>query len=116
MRWVTFEHQGKRHRLAVATSGAGVWVGYPGGAACVAPRLHGAQAHDDAGIRAPMTGKVVQVRVAAGDAVKANDLLVVLEAMKMEYRLTAPQDGRVAAVLCAAGELIDSGEILVRLG
>ena len=63
------------------------------------------QAKDD-GIRAPMTGKVVEVKVAAGDAVEEGQVVVVLEAMKMEYRLSAPKAGVVESVDCAADELL----------
>ena len=66
-------------------------------------------------VRAPLTGKVIQVRVAPGDAVAADDLLVVLEAMKMEYRLTAPRDGIIDSVACAEGELVDQGTSLIHL-
>jgi biotin carboxyl carrier protein len=73
---------------------------------------HGAA---DGAIRAPMTGKVVAVRVKPGHQVEAGDLLVVLEAMKMEYRLAAPRPGTVGEVHCQEGELVDLGKTLVTL-
>ena len=89
---------------------------WPGGATFVARKHHYSreQAADD-GVRAPMTGKVVQVAVAPGDTVAADALLVVLEAMKMEYRLTAPHAGRVVSVGCKAGDLVELGATLVVL-
>ena len=66
-------------------------------------------------IRAPMPGKVLEVKVAAGQDVKRGDALVVLEAMKMEHTLTAPRDGKVAEVSAAAGAQTADGAILVRL-
>jgi len=60
-------------------------------------------------------GKVVWVSVAVGDAVKAGQLLVVLEAMKMEHRVTAPQDGMVAEVRIAPGDQVGQGDLLVRV-
>jgi acetyl/propionyl-CoA carboxylase alpha subunit len=66
-------------------------------------------------IRAPMTGKVVKTVVLAGEAVKANDIVVILEAMKMEYRLSASRDGEVEAVLCKEGEWVDVDRVLVIL-
>jgi len=66
-------------------------------------------------IRAPMTGKVVKTVVAAGARVKANEVLVIMEAMKMEYRLSAPRDGEVGAVLCKEGDWVDLDQILVTL-
>ncbi len=62
-----------------------------------------------------MTAKIVQVRVSVGADVAEGDLLVVLEAMKMEYRLVAPRAGKVAEVGCREGELVDLGAVLVKL-
>lgn len=66
-------------------------------------------------VRAPMTGTVVSVDVAPGDAVTTGDVLVVLTAMKMEYKLEAPRDGVVASVGCAAGEQVEMGQVLAGL-
>ncbi len=116
MKWVTLEHEGKRWRVAVARDAAGVWIGWPGGAALFQKeRQFAAESLQDDAVRAPMTAKVVSVAVQQGDAVVAEQLLVVLEAMKMEYRLTAPKPGTVEAVLCQAGELVDLGATLIRL-
>ncbi|MGH3442597.1 MAG: biotin/lipoyl-containing protein, partial [Nitriliruptorales bacterium] len=62
---------------------------------------------------APMPGSVVEVAVSEGDGVVAGALLVVVEAMKMEHRITAPQDGTVAEVRVAAGDQVDAGTVLV---
>jgi biotin carboxyl carrier protein len=69
----------------------------------------------DPDVRAPMTGRIVAVRVKPGDGVKAGDVLVTLEAMKMEYRLAAPSPGTVAEVKCAQGERVEIGTLLVIL-
>jgi 3-methylcrotonyl-CoA carboxylase alpha subunit len=69
----------------------------------------------DGQITAPMPGKVLGLFVKAGDAVKAGDRLAVLEAMKMEHRLTAPFDGMVEAVSVAAGAQVAEGTLLVTL-
>lgn len=66
-------------------------------------------------IKAPMPGTVVNVVVSAGQAVKAGDDLVFIEAMKMETPVKAPQDGTVATVNVAKGESVDSGKVLVTL-
>lgn len=66
-------------------------------------------------VRAPMPGKVLEVKVAAGQDVKRGDALVVLEAMKMEHTLTAPRDGKVSEVNAAAGMQTTDGAVLVRL-
>ena len=66
-------------------------------------------------IKAPMPGTVVNVVVSVGQAVKAGDDLVFIEAMKMETPVKAPQDGTVATVDVAKGESVDSGKVLVTL-
>ena len=66
-------------------------------------------------VKAPMPGTVVNVVVSAGQAVKAGDDLVFIEAMKMETPVKAPQDGTVATIDVAKGEAVDSGKVLVTL-
>jgi acetyl/propionyl-CoA carboxylase alpha subunit len=66
-------------------------------------------------VRAPMPGKVLEVKVAAGQDVERGDALVVIEAMKMEHTLTAPRDGKVSEVNAAAGMQTTDGAVLVRL-
>jgi 3-methylcrotonyl-CoA carboxylase alpha subunit len=104
-------------RLKVVRTARGVWVGWPGGAKFFAAerRDAAAGADDSAEVRAPMTGRVVQVAVAPGATVGAGDLLVILQAMKMEYRLTAPRGGIVERVLCTGGQMVDLGSTLVAL-
>ena len=62
-----------------------------------------------------MPGKIVKVPVRAGDSVSERDLLVVLEAMKMEHRIEAPRDGVVKSVAVAPGALVTGGTTLVEL-
>jgi acetyl/propionyl-CoA carboxylase alpha subunit len=62
---------------------------------------------------APMPGTVVSVRVAEGDSVTASQVLVTIEAMKMEHSLRAPSAGRVSAVRVAPGEQVNNGTVLV---
>ncbi|MAT83533.1 MAG: 3-methylcrotonyl-CoA carboxylase [Gammaproteobacteria bacterium] len=66
-------------------------------------------------IVAPMPGQVIRVAVAPGDAVRAGQILVVVEAMKMEHSVTAPRDGIVAALACAEGDRVEDGMELVTL-
>lgn len=66
-------------------------------------------------VNAPMPGKILKVNVNAGAAVKKGDVLLVLEAMKMENEICAPQDGTVATVECAAGDSVESGKVLVSM-
>ncbi len=66
-------------------------------------------------IEAPMTGTVLEVLCAAGDPVEAGAPLIILEAMKMEHRLTAPAASVVAAVDAEPGQQVDIGHCLIRL-
>jgi 3-methylcrotonyl-CoA carboxylase alpha subunit len=66
-------------------------------------------------VSAPMPGRVLKVAVEPGDAVSARDLLVVLEAMKMEHRIEALRDGVVKSVAVTAGALVAGGAPLVEL-
>ena len=67
----------------------------------------------EGGLVAPMPGKVLIVDVQAGDRVRAGQVLVVMEAMKMEHQITAPADGEVAEVRASVGDQVDNGELLV---
>jgi geranyl-CoA carboxylase alpha subunit len=66
-------------------------------------------------LRAPMPGKVIQVLVQSGTKVKKGDLLLVLEAMKMEHRIEAPYDGTVESIRYAKGDTVQADEILLAL-
>ena len=62
-----------------------------------------------------MPGRVVLVQASPGDAVKAGDVLLVIEAMKMELALKSPRDGIVAEVRAAAGEFVEADAVLATL-
>ncbi len=66
-------------------------------------------------VSAPMPGRIVDVRVAANAKVHGGDVLVIMEAMKMEHAIRAPADGVVAAVRCRRGDLVAEGAELLRL-
>lgn len=66
-------------------------------------------------LTAQMPGQVREVRVAQGDSVKAGDTLVILEAMKMEIRVTAPADGTVNHLYVKAGDVVERGQRLVEI-
>jgi len=65
------------------------------------------------GVFAPVPGKIVDVKVKAGDTVKEGDLIVILEAMKMENELHSPKQATVAAVLVNKGDQTAKGQLLV---
>jgi len=78
------------------------------------PRLRSTAAEEVPGsMHAPLPGAVRRVTVSVGDVVAAGDVLMVLEAMKMEHAIRAPADGRVDAVMVADGDQVDSGAVLV---
>ena len=66
-------------------------------------------------VTAPMPGNILKVNVTAGQAVKEGDLLLVLEAMKMENEIFAPKSGTVAQVLVQKGATVDTGATMVVL-
>ncbi|HIA01747.1 MAG TPA: acetyl-CoA carboxylase biotin carboxyl carrier protein subunit, partial [Myxococcales bacterium] len=72
--------------------------------------------HDDAGtLDAPMPGTVLKVHVAVGDVVTENQILVVVEAMKMEHAVRAPKDATVARICFNEGAPVAQGDILVEM-
>ena len=66
-------------------------------------------------IRSPMQAQVVECAVSAGDAVRTGDVLLIVEAMKMEHELRAPSDGVVIRLDCVAGDVVHEGDLLLCL-
>jgi biotin carboxyl carrier protein len=66
-------------------------------------------------VRAPIPGKILDVRVAVGGRVARGDVLLVLEAMKMENDILAPAGGRVSALQVRPGDAVNAGDLLVAL-
>jgi acetyl/propionyl-CoA carboxylase alpha subunit len=105
-------------RGAAARRGDDVWVTIAGQVfVFTAGRSsrHAGRAADRDALAVPMPATVVRVHVSPGQAVRQGDLLVALEAMKMELAIRAPRDAVVSAVDCRQGELVQPGRPLVEL-
>jgi biotin carboxyl carrier protein len=109
---------GNAHGVDAIADGGDVWTAIDGVvrvlAAPAGPRRRGraAAAH---GLEAPMPATVTRIVAGVGQRVAAGDVLVLLEAMKMELAIRAPHDGTVTRVACEAGALVQPGIPLVEL-
>ena len=93
-------------------------AGAPAAAPAAAPAPAPAKVSGSAGsieVSAPMPGKILSVNAQVGQDVKKGDVILLLEAMKMENEVVAPQDGKVASINVAAGAMVESGEVLATL-
>ena len=109
---------GAAHDVEAIADGGDVWTAIDGVVRVVAapagPRRRGraAAAH---GLEAPMPATVTRIVAPVGQRVTAGDVLVLLEAMKMELAIRAPHDGTVARIACEAGAIVQPGVPLVEL-
>ncbi|MCO8250605.1 acetyl/propionyl/methylcrotonyl-CoA carboxylase subunit alpha [Comamonas thiooxydans] len=83
--------------------------------ASYAPPENASAAGQTAELRAPFNGRVVQLGAVAGQALKAGDVVVVIESMKLEHSLSVKADCRVEAVLVNAGQQVAPGQVLLKL-
>lgn len=83
--------------------------------AAPAPAAAPAGAAGAVAVTAPMPGKILGVKASAGQAVKRGQVLLILEAMKMENEIVAPQDGTVATINVAVGDSVEPGATLATL-
>ena len=73
------------------------------------------ESSDPSKIKAPMPGKIIKVNKASGDIVKEGEVVVVMEAMKMEYTLKAEAKGQITKVYATAGDQVTLGSMLIEL-
>lgn len=66
-------------------------------------------------VKAPMPGVILQLKVSKGSQVKKGDILLILEAMKMENEIIAPHDGVVSEIIAATGASVSTGDVLLTL-
>jgi len=112
------EVDGRRHRISCARDGSSLHLACEGEGYRLQkldPLSPRAPQQHEHGLEAPMPGLVRRVAVVAGETVRRGQTLVVLEAMKMEIRITAPEQARVIKLHCGAGDQVDRGQVLVDL-
>jgi len=112
------EGNGQMQRVVQARNSAGIHLHSAGRAWCfvpVDPRRTRAQDGGSGAVTAPLTGRIAAVGVAVGDTVQAGQTLVVLEAMKMEHRLSAPFAGRITELSAQVGGQARAGSKLAQV-
>lgn len=101
-----------------ASEGVSTPVAQPAKAKKAAPKAApkaAAGAQGSVKVNAPMPGKILAVKANAGQAIKKGEVILVLEAMKMENEVVAPEDGTVASINVAVGDTVEAGDILATL-
>ena len=84
-------------------------------AAPAAPKAAPAGAQGSVTVAAPMPGKILGVKANVGQAVKKGEVMLILEAMKMENEIVAPSDGTIASINVAVGDSVEAGATLATL-
>lgn len=116
------DFEGKLIYVWAKRDGKNTWLHYEGRTVLVPDKKSSvagdrAQALDDTGeIFAPMPGKILKVNCSVGSQVKVGEVLIVMEAMKMEYSLTAGRNGKILELNCKPGDQVQKGTKLVGVG
>ena len=113
---------GTAYDVAVEELGAGAVAAAPVAAAPVAAPVAAPKAAPAASgaagsvkVAAPMPGKILAIKANNGQAVKKGEVIMILEAMKMENEITAPEDGTIASINVGVGDSVESGDTLATL-
>lgn len=113
---------GTAYDVAVEELGAGTTPATPVAAPVAAPSAQAPAAAPAASgaagsikVAAPMPGKILAIKANNGQAVKKGEVIMILEAMKMENEITAPEDGTVASINVGVGDSVESGDTLATL-
>lgn len=116
---VTVEEGGSGSAKAAAPVQAAAPKAAPAAKAAPAPAAPKAAAPAGAQgsvkVNAPMPGKILGVKANPGQAVKKGEVILILEAMKMENEVVAPADGTVASINVSVGDMVESGDVLATL-
>ncbi len=110
---------GTPYEVEVEEIAAGAAPAAPVQAAAPAPAPAAAAAPAAAGsasVTAPMPGNILDIKVKVGDTVKADTVVIMLEAMKMENEIYAGAAGKVTAINVTKGSTVNSGDVLVVIG
>jgi acetyl/propionyl-CoA carboxylase alpha subunit len=111
--------QGATRRIAFAVGGRETWVFLDGRTYLVSDAAEGSKRRsrvdEEAALVAPMPATVLAIHAAQGQRVEQNEVVMVLEAMKMELPIRAPRDGVVKSVSCQVGDLVQPGATLLEL-
>lgn len=99
----------------VAAPVAGAPVAAPAPAAAPAAPAPAAGGAGSVKVSSPMPGKILAVKANVGDSVKKGQVILILEAMKMENEVVAPEDGTIASIDVTVGASVESGDTLATL-
>lgn len=121
--YLSLEVDGQQHRVHVAHTAKHSYVSIDGRIWLLEQLQDRSRSRDQlleadaslGSLAAAMPGQVLDVLVAEGDEVERGQTLALLEAMKMELRITAPCPGRVCSVHCRPGQIVERGQVLVEL-
>lgn len=122
MKKICLEINGKQVEGTVLSARGQLWVHLNGETFVYDPPRRGGRRGGRAGaaknpgeIVAPMPGKIIKIMVKPGESVSTNQVILVMEAMKMEYTLKAQADGVVNSVSCEPGQQVVLSQLLVKL-
>jgi oxaloacetate decarboxylase alpha subunit len=107
---------GRAYNVVVAPGGAVTEIQAAAQAPAAAPAGQARPATAGVNIPAPLAGNIFKINVAKGQSVNSGDVIMILEAMKMETEVRSPESGTVRAVVVKEGDAVQVGDILLTLG
>ncbi|HHW09171.1 MAG TPA: biotin/lipoyl-binding protein [Firmicutes bacterium] len=100
---------------AATTSAASPAAASPGAAPSPAPPIGGSLKAEGLEVKAPLRGQIVRVAVNVGDMVQKGQVLLSIEALKLENEIVSPTAGTVTAVFVSPGKTVENGEVLLTI-